>query len=382
MQSPAERRLTAIMFTDVVGYSTLTQRDEALALELLQHHRDLVRPMFRSYGGNEIKTMGDAFLVEFQSALQAVKCAIAIQREFKQYNASVEPGRNLQLRIGLHIGDVVFESNDVFGDGVNLASRIYAQAAPGGICITRSVYDQVFNKLDVPIRKLGSQRLKSIQQPVELFAIEIDQTTVSKGLFLKVAVALVIVVLGISSYLSYTYFQSPTFESTVSEDSSLSASTKPDLTDSLVKEIPTAQSDPSTIEQKEESPRQKEPLDPKSTSLTTNTPVQMTSSSPFETYKRKYASVMNASTWYELQRALVKNRDSGSINFYPSRDSLQNKEGAMVVIIDPNAASNSAVDAFLLFTDSRFINLKTNEEISSLSQRYPGKREIWVRYQQ
>jgi hypothetical protein len=215
-----------------------------------------------------------------------------------------------------------------------------------------------------------------------LFAIEIDQTTVSKGLFLKVAVALVIVVLGISSYLSYTYFQSPTFESTVSEDSSLSASTKPDLTDSLVKEIPTAQSDPSTIEQKEESPRQKEPLDPKSTSLTTNTPVQMTSSSPFETYKRKYASVMNASTWYELQRALVKNRDSGSINFYPSRDSLQNKEGAMVVIIDPNAASNSAVDAFLLFTDSRFINLKTNEEISSLSQRYPGKREIWVRYQQ
>jgi len=366
----------------VVGYSTLTQRDEALALELLQYHRDLVRPMFRSYGGNEIKTMGDAFLVEFQSALQAVKCAIAIQREFKQYNASVEPGRNLQLRIGLHIGDVVFESNDVFGDGVNLASRIYAQAAPGGICITRSVYDQVFNKLDVPIRKLGSQRLKSIQQPVELFAIEIDQTTVSKGLFLKVAVALVIVVLGISSYLSYTYFQSPTIENTASKDSSLSTSTKPDLRDSLVKENPKAQSDPSITEQKEEVTRQKEPLEPKATSSTTNTPVQMTSSSPFETYKRKYASVMATTTWYDVQRALVRNRDMGSINFYPSRDSLQNKEGALVIIIDPNAASNSAVDAFLLFTDARFINLKTNEEISSLSQRYPGKREIWVRYQQ
>ena len=168
------------MFTDVVGYGSMTQRNEELALELLQLHREMLRPMFRSYGGNEIKTMGDAFLVEFQSALQAARCAIAIQRELRQYNGSVAEERMIQVRIGLHIGDVVFESNDVYGDGVNLASRIYAQAQPGGIVITSSVNEQIYNKIDLPIRRMGPQRLKSIQKPVELYSIELDGRSVAR----------------------------------------------------------------------------------------------------------------------------------------------------------------------------------------------------------
>lgn len=382
MLSTAERRLTAIMFTDVVGYSTLTQRDEALALELLQYHRDLVRPMFRSYGGNEIKTMGDAFLVEFQSALQAAKCAIAIQREFKQYNASVETGRKLQLRIGLHIGDVVFESNDVFGDGVNIASRIYTQASPGGICFTRSVYDQVFNKLDVPIRKLGSQRLKSIQQPVELFAIELDHQSGKSGLIMKVAVVGVLITVAIGAYLTYSYVKKPNVEEGAIKDSLLTTQIQPSEPDSAL--IDSAVPDSANLSEESTGTvkRQNEPSGTQVNRPSTNPSPQATSISPLDTYKKKYASVMANPIWYDVQRALVRNRDMGALNFYPSRDSLQIKEGAMVIVVDQNAASNSSVDAFLVFTESKYINLKTNEEISSLSQRYPGKREIWVRYQQ
>lgn len=383
MLSSAERRLTAIMFTDVVGYSTLTQRDEALALELLQYHRDLVRPIFRSFGGNEIKTMGDAFLVEFQSAIQAVKCAIAIQREFKLYNTSVESDRKLQLRIGLHIGDVVFESNDVFGDGVNLASRIYTQASPGGICFTRSVYDQVFNKLDIPIRKLGSQRLKSIQQPVELFAIEVDQAPVSKRFLLKVGIAIVLAVIVVASYMAYTSFtQKASLDDQELEDSAEVDPIQEDITKPLQADSLASSTKPTVSEQEEALNAPVVSRGPDADRSNRTVPSRETSNDPLDAYKKKYASVMSTSTWYDVQRALVRNRDMGSLDFYPSRDSLQNKEGAMVIVIDPNATSNSSVDAFLLFLNSRFINLKTNEEISSLSQRYPGKREIWVRYQQ
>jgi len=383
MLSSAERRLTAIMFTDVVGYSTLTQRDEALALELLQYHRDLVRPIFRSFGGNEIKTMGDAFLVEFQSAIQAVKCAIAIQREFKLYNTSVESDRKLQLRIGLHIGDVVFESNDVFGDGVNLASRIYTQASPGGICFTRSVYDQVFNKLDVPIRKLGSQRLKSIQQPVELFAIEVDQVPMGNGILLKVGLPIVLAVIVVASYMAYTSFtQKASPDDLVLEDSSQVDPIQEEITEPVSADSLASSTKPTVSEQEEPLNTPVVSREPDADRSNRTVPSRETSNDPLDAYKKKYASVMSTSTWYDVQRALVRSRDMGSLYLYPSRDSLQNKEGAMVIVIDPNAASNSSVDAFLLFLNSRFINLKTNEEISSLSQRYPGKREIWVRYQQ
>lgn len=166
-----ERRLAAIMFTDMVGFSALTQRDEALALELLAEHQQLLRPVFAHHGGREIKATGDGFLVEFASALHAVRCAIAIQTALVERNASAPAERRIQLRIGLHLGDVEVRDDDVFGDGVNIAARIEPLAEPGGVCITGPVFDQVRNKIDHPLERLDNPELKNILLPIDVYRI-------------------------------------------------------------------------------------------------------------------------------------------------------------------------------------------------------------------
>jgi TolB-like protein/Flp pilus assembly protein TadD len=168
-----ERRLAAIMFTDVVGYSALTQWDEALALELLDTKRQLLNPLLNQHKGVLIKTMGDGFLVEFASALQAIKCAVAIQNTLHGYNASQPEESRLNLRIGIHLGDVEHRDGDVFGDGVNIASRIEPLAEPGGVCLTRQVFDHVENKLDAPLINLGKQQLKNIERSLEVYKVEL-----------------------------------------------------------------------------------------------------------------------------------------------------------------------------------------------------------------
>jgi len=134
------------MFTDMVGYSALAQRDESLALQLLETHRGLVRPILREHVGREVKTIGDAFLVEFGSALQAVECAIAIQRALTDHNE--ESGTSqIDLRIGIHLGDVVDQEGDLLGDTVNITSRIEPLAEASGVCISGPVFDQVRTKI-------------------------------------------------------------------------------------------------------------------------------------------------------------------------------------------------------------------------------------------
>src|ERR1700719_2110716 len=166
-----QRKLAAIMFTDMVGYSALSQRDDKLALELLEEHRQLLREIFPRFNGNEIKTIGDAFLIEFNSALEAAQCAIEIQRTLAKRNHDVTSDRRIELKIGIHIGDVVHRDGDVYGDGVNIASRIEQLAGAGGICVSMDVERQIRNALEARFEKFGTADLKNIKLPMDLFRI-------------------------------------------------------------------------------------------------------------------------------------------------------------------------------------------------------------------
>ena len=178
--SVEQRKLAAIMFTDMVGYSALAQRDDKLALELLEEHRRLLREIFPRFHGTEIKTVGDAFLVEFGSALEAAQCAIEIQRALAKRNHDVTSDRRIELKIGIHIGDVVHRGGDVYGDGVNIASRIEALAGAGGICVSMDVERQIRNALEARFEKFGTADLKNIKLPMDLFRIVLPWETGTK----------------------------------------------------------------------------------------------------------------------------------------------------------------------------------------------------------
>jgi adenylate cyclase len=168
------RKLAAIMFTDMVGYSALAQRNEALALELLEEHRRLLRSIFPKHQGSEIKTIGDGFLVEFSSALAAVQCGIEIQEAIAKRNSANPTEGNFRVRIGIHVGDVVRRENDMIGDGVNIAARIEPLAEAGGICISQQVFDQVNKQVAKSLKRMGPVTLKNIMQPLEVYWVEYE----------------------------------------------------------------------------------------------------------------------------------------------------------------------------------------------------------------
>jgi adenylate cyclase len=210
-----ERKLAAIMFTDMVGYSALAQRDDKVALELLEEHRRLLREIFPRFHGTEIKTIGDAFLVEFGSALEAAQCAIEIQRTLAKRNHDVTSDRRIELKIGIHIGDVVHREGDVYGDGVNIASRIEALAGAGGICVSMDVERQIRNALEARFEKFGSTDLKNIKLPMDLFRIVLPwekgaappTARASKKSPLRVLVPAAVVIIVIGLFAGWLWMQ-------------------------------------------------------------------------------------------------------------------------------------------------------------------------------
>ena len=177
MQNSEMRQLAAIMFTDLVGYSTLMHKNESLAFELLHEHRAIVRKFLRQYRGTEIDTAGDGFFVKFTSALDAVTCGFEIQTAFADRNRNSAPDRKIVLRIGIHVSDILETDRDsktgVYGDGVNIAARLQPLAPKGGICISSAVYEHLRGRLDAPISYMGRPKLKGIKRPFKLYAIEV-----------------------------------------------------------------------------------------------------------------------------------------------------------------------------------------------------------------
>ena len=164
------RRLSAIMFTDTVGFTASTQDDESTSLELLRQQQELVRPILAIHQGREIKSTGDGFLVEFDSALKATQCAVNIQRRIHERNA--EGGSApIRIRIGVHLGDVVRQGSDILGDAVNVAARIEPLAEPGGVCISAAVQEQVRNKIPDKLERLPSALLKGVAVPIDVYRV-------------------------------------------------------------------------------------------------------------------------------------------------------------------------------------------------------------------
>ena len=171
----SERRLGAIMFTDLVGYSSMTSLDEAFGLELLDQHRTLLGSVFKRFDGRVVKTMGDGFLVEFGSAVEAVNCAVQAQTETRRFNESRKQEERMNVRIGIHVGDIVHSNGDILGDAVNVAARLQSLAEPGGICLTRQVVDQIEGKVQHRLSKIGTREIKNIKHPVELYKVDMSK---------------------------------------------------------------------------------------------------------------------------------------------------------------------------------------------------------------
>jgi class 3 adenylate cyclase/TolB-like protein/Flp pilus assembly protein TadD len=169
--SSQKRKLAAILHADVVGFSRLMGEDEAGTHQALGKLRRAVDPLIAAHGGRIVGTAGDSLLADFSSVVDALSCAVEMQRTAHAVNDPIPPERRLQLRIGVNLGDVIVDGDNIFGDGVNIAARLEALAKPGTVCISQTVYEHVRNKLDLDYRPLGSHRVKNIAEPVRAYAV-------------------------------------------------------------------------------------------------------------------------------------------------------------------------------------------------------------------
>jgi TolB-like protein/class 3 adenylate cyclase len=180
MKQPVERRLAAILAADVAGYSRLMGADEEGTHERLRTlFREVVDPTIAGHRGRVVKNTGDGVLVEFASVIDAVRCAVEMQRATAERNVAIPPDERIEFRLGINLGDVIAEAGDIFGDGVNVAARLEALAEPSGICVSRVVRDQVRDKLDFSFEDLGEQRVKNIARPVRVYALRPAGTAAS-----------------------------------------------------------------------------------------------------------------------------------------------------------------------------------------------------------
>src|SRR5215470_9497590 len=171
-----ERRLAAILAADAAGYSRLMGADEEGTLERLKGiRREAADPKIKEHRGRIVKTTGDGLLLEFASVVDAVRCAVEVQREMAERNADVSPDSRIEFRMGINIGDIIKDGRDIYGDGVNLAARLETLAEPGGICVSRVVRDQVRDKLDFSFEDMGEQQVKNIARPIRVHRILIGE---------------------------------------------------------------------------------------------------------------------------------------------------------------------------------------------------------------
>src|SRR3989442_1108649 len=169
-----QRRLAAIISADAAGYSRLMGQDDSGTLAALKaHRRELIDPKIAEYGGRIVKTTGDGLLLQFPSVVDAVRCAVDVQRGMAERNATVPPEHRIDFRVGINLGDIIIDGDDIFGDGVNVAARLQALADPGGICVSRVVRDQVLDKLSFTFEDLGAQKVKNIARPVEVYRVDL-----------------------------------------------------------------------------------------------------------------------------------------------------------------------------------------------------------------
>src|SRR5881392_4049507 len=177
-----ERRLSAILAADVVGYSRLMGEDETSTLAALKKLRaELVDRKIAEHQGRIVKLTGDGILVEFPSVVSAVACAADVQRAMRTRNADVAPDARIEFRIGVNVGDVIVEGDDILGDGVNVAARLEGIAPPGGIAVSQSVRDHVGKRLDLVFEDMGERRLKNIEHPIRVYKVSLDPAPGSDG---------------------------------------------------------------------------------------------------------------------------------------------------------------------------------------------------------
>lgn len=181
-----QRRLASVLIMDVVGYSRLMERDETATLEMLQNLReDIINPSVRRNNGRQVKLMGDGALLEFASAVDAVSCAVDIQTAIAPAARSLPDERQLLFRIGIHVGDVVVDEDDIYGDAVNIAARLEALAKPGGICVSQQAYDHVEHRMDLPFADMGLVQVKNVVRPLHVWSWSPDAAAGDGGISAK-----------------------------------------------------------------------------------------------------------------------------------------------------------------------------------------------------